>query len=403
MRQICRNGRRSDATSAPRPHPSADEAMTHPSPSDLLDPAKVPLLVIKVGSSLIVGEDGAAREDWMDALAGEVADQRAAGQRIIIISSGAIALGAVRLGLPQGGRANLADAQAAAAVGQIALAGLWSAALAQHGSTAAQLLLTLDDLEDRRRYLNASATLQRLLDAKAVPVVNENDSVATGEIRFGDNDRLAARIAQAARADGVLLMSDVDGLYTGHPQDEASELVPVVQTVDGAIHAMAGGAASSGVGTGGMAAKIAAAEIAGRAGIVLAIVNGTRAGPLGLLKSSERGTLFMPSRKDRGRKAWLGGRKADRGALIADEGCISALESGASLLAAGIVEVEGDFSRGDLVAIVSVDGRLVGRGLAEYSAGECRRIMGLPLAQHEAALGHLPRSTVMHRDSMVLL
>lgn len=377
--------------------------MTLSSPSGLLDPAQTPLLVIKIGSSLIVGSDGAPRKDWMDVFAGEVADQRSAGQQVIIISSGAIALGAARLKLPQGGRATLADAQAAAAVGQIALAGLWADALAQHGSTAAQLLLTLGDLEDRRRYLNASATLQRLLDAGAVPVVNENDSVATSEIRFGDNDRLAARIAQAAGAGGVLLMSDVDGLYTGHPQDEGTELVPLVKAVDSAVHAMAGGASSAGVGTGGMAAKVAAAEIAGRAGVALAIVNGSRAGPLGLLRASDRGTLFMPSRNDKGRKAWLGGRKADQGALVADTGCIAALKSGGSLLAAGIVEVEGDFSRGDLVAIRSQDAELIGRGLVEYSATECRKIMGLPLAQHEAALGQMPRSTVVHRDSMVLL
>ncbi|WP_170005595.1 glutamate 5-kinase [Pseudopontixanthobacter vadosimaris] len=377
--------------------------MNSPSLAGLLDSVQTSLLVIKIGSSLIVGKEGAARKNWMDVLAGEVADQRRTGQRIVIVSSGAIALGAARLNLPHGGRANLADAQAAAAVGQIALAGLWSDALARHGLTAAQLLLTLDDLEDRRRYLNASATLQRLLDAGAVPVVNENDSVATGEIRFGDNDRLAARIAQAAGAGGVLLMSDVDGLYTGHPHDEGAELVPVVTAVNGAIHAMAGGADVAGVGTGGMAAKVAAAEIAGRAGITLAIVNGTYAGPLGRLVMSKRGTLFMPSGKDRGRKAWLGGRKADRGALVADAGCIAALRSGASLLAAGIVEVEGDFSRGDLVTIRAEDAGLIGRGLVEYSADDCRRIMGMPLAQHEAALGHMPRSTVMHRDSLVLL
>ena len=215
---------------------------------DLLDPAKAPVLVLKVGSALLVGRDGAPRRAWLTALAGEIAEARARGQQVIVVSSGAIALGAAKLGLPAGGRASLADAQAAAAVGQIVLAGLWSELLAAEKLTAAQLLLTLEDLEGRRRYLNAAATISTLLKAGAVPVINENDSVATEEIRFGDNDRLAARVAQAARADCVALLSDVDGLYSCDPQDPAARHIPVIDGVTEAVHAMASAGSRSGMG-----------------------------------------------------------------------------------------------------------------------------------------------------------
>ncbi|HSG55050.1 MAG TPA: glutamate 5-kinase, partial [Paracoccaceae bacterium] len=248
--------------------------------ADLADPAKTPRLVVKVGSALLVGKDGQPRRAWLAALAGEIAEARARGQQVIAVSSGAIALGAARLGLAKGGRGSLADAQASAAVGQIALAGLWAELLGALGITAAQLLVTLEDLDDRRRYLNASATISKLLEAGAVPVINENDSVATEEIRFGDNDRLAARTAQAARANAVALLSDVDGLYDRDPREPGATMLPRVQGVTKAIHEMASASSTSGMGSGGMTSKLQAAEIAGRAGIVLAIINGTYDRPI---------------------------------------------------------------------------------------------------------------------------
>jgi len=230
--------------------------------------AKLEILVIKIGSSLLIGEDGAPRRNWLETLVEDIARLHKDGSSVIIVSSGSIALGERRLGLSKGGRASLADAQAAASVGQIALSGLWSELLAAHTITAAQMLLTLDDLEDRKRYLNATATLEKLLENRAVPVINENDSVATDEIRFGDNDRLAARVAQAASADRVLLLSDVDGLYDRTPGSETEgQFIGVVETVDHQIMAMAESESSSGLGSGGMVSKLEAARIANLAGI----------------------------------------------------------------------------------------------------------------------------------------
>jgi len=263
--------------------------------ADLSDARACPCLVIKVGSALLVGKDGPRRE-WIAGLVCEVAEARARGQNVIIVSSGAIALGARTLGLEKGGRGSLADAQAAAAVGQIALSGLWAELLQTHGLTAAQLLLTLDDLEDRRRYLNATATLGRLLDAGAVPVINENDSVATHEIRFGDNDRLAARVAQAAQASAVLLLSDVDGLYDRDPADPAARHIAHVPCIDEGIAAMAGGTRHEGVGTGGMATKIAAARHATGQGRATIIASGRSDHPVSGLRDGARATLFDPAR-----------------------------------------------------------------------------------------------------------
>ncbi len=369
----------------------------------LTDPAQCPRLVLKVGSALLVERGGSVRREWLESLAGEIAAARADGQQVVIVSSGAIALGARRLGLAQGGRASLADAQAAAAVGQIALAAVWAELLGAHGLTAAQLLLTLDDLEDRRRYLNASSTLARLLEQGAVPVVNENDSVATAEIRFGDNDRLAARVAQAAGADAVVLLSDVDGLFDRDPRDPAAELVREVSGVDEAVRAMAGSASGSGMGSGGMVSKLQAAEIAGRAGIALAIVNGTHARPLSRAVELDRGTLFVSQRRDGGRKAWLGGRLAPAGVLTVDEGCAAALAGGSSVLAAGVVAVDGDFARGDLVTVHGRKGDRLAQGLVEYSAAECRAIAGRKAGEQAELLGYAPRAAVIHRDHMVLL
>ena len=372
--------------------------------ADLANPVRCPRLVVKVGSALLVDGNG-PRRAWLAGLVAELAARRAAGQQIIVVSSGAIALGARRLGLDKGGRGSLADAQAAAAVGQIALSGLWAELLGNHDLAAAQLLLTLEDMEDRRRYLNAAATLARLLDAGAVPVVNENDSVATEEIRFGDNDRLAARVAQAARADAVLLLSDVDGLYDRHPQEAGARRLPLVRGITPEVRAMASNKSGSGMGSGGMASKLQAAEIAERAGIVLAIGNGHVAGPLARVCGEAIGTLFVPRASGRAaaRKVWLGGRLRLKGQIAIDAGAARALGGGASLLAAGITGVAGNFSRGDAVAIAGPDGTVLAHGLAEYDSSECAAIAGRQSAEQAALLGYAPRSAVVHRDQLVLL
>jgi glutamate 5-kinase len=370
--------------------------------SDFADKTACPRLVVKVGSSLLVGKEG-VRRGWLEGLVAEIAAAKARGQEVIVVSSGSIALGAARLGLEKGGRGSLADAQAAAAVGQIALSGLWADLLGAHGITAAQLLLTLEDLEDRRRYLNATATLTRLLDAGAVPVINENDSVATQEIRFGDNDRLAARVAQAAQASAVLLLSDVDGLFDRNPAEPGAVRLSEVRGVTAEIHAMATGGSSSGMGSGGMTSKLQAAEIAERAGIALAIASGLHDAPIARATEQGIGTLFLPKRKDAGRKAWLGGRLRLKGALVIDAGAARALGKGSSLLAAGIVSVEGEFQRGDAVAVRDQAGTVLAHGLAEYDAVECARLMGHQSAEHAAILGYAPRSAVVHRDQMVVL
>ena len=370
--------------------------------SDLADAALAPRLVLKVGSSLLV-ERGEPRGDWLASLAGDIAALRARGIQVVVVSSGAIALGAARLKLPRGGRGSLADAQAAASVGQIALAGLWSQALGAHGIVAAQMLLTLEDLEDRRRYLNATATFDRLLAAGAVPVVNENDSVATEEIRFGDNDRLAARVAQASGATAVMLLSDVDGLFDRDPKAPGATLVPRVEGVTDAVMAMASGASSSGLGSGGMASKLQAARIAERAGIALAIVNGLNHAPISTALAGGTGTLFLPQRNASARKGWLGGRLSPSGVLRVDDGCAGALAGGASLLAAGVTDVICEFKRGDLVTIHSHRGDRIAQGLVEYSAAECRAIMGCKQDAQGEKLGYAPRAAVIHRDQLVLL
>ncbi|MCP9222546.1 glutamate 5-kinase [Erythrobacter sp. LQ02-29] len=368
----------------------------------LEDLRRVRRVVLKIGSALLV-ERGEPRAAWLRALAGEIAAMRKSGQQVVVVSSGAIALGAAQFGLERGGRATLADAQAAASRGQLALARLWDAALDAHGLAAAQMLVTLGDLEDRRRYLNASATLERLLELGAVPVVNENDSVATEEIRFGDNDRLAARVAQAAGADAVLLLSDVDGLYDRDPREAGATRLSVVETIDETIRAMASDRSGSGLGSGGMQAKIAAAQIATRAGIALAIGNGREGAPIARALDDGIGTLFLPGEGAAARKGWLGGRIAPAGTLTVDEGCARALTTSASLLAAGIVAVEGDFGRGDLVRVARASGRAIAQGLVEYDAAACRAIMGLRAEDQSTALGHAPRSAVIHRDHLVLL
>jgi glutamate 5-kinase len=360
-------------------------------------------LVVKVGSSLLVAGDGAVRKAWLETLVADLAARHAAGQKLILVSSGAIALGSRRLKLPKGGRANLEDAQAAAATGQIILAGLWAELLGQHGITAAQMLVTLGDFEDRRRFLNASATLDRLLSLGVVPILNENDSVATEEIRFGDNDRLAARAAQAASADALILLSDIDGLYTANPAEDAgATLIETVSDI-AAIQHMASRASSSGMGSGGMAAKVEAARIAHAAGIPVAIVAGKPDHPLAAFAASGHGTIFEAPDPLTARKAWLAGRMQVEGRLTIDAGAARALKAGKSLLAAGVIGIEGQFRRGDAVDVLDEGGKLIARGLVSYDAADARAIAGKSRDAIPAILGYAPRSAMLHRDQLVML
>jgi len=366
------------------------------------DPANCPRLVVKIGSSLLVSDDGTVRRDWLATLVAEIAERRRDGQRIILVSSGAIALGARLLGLDDGGRKRLDDAQAAAATGQIALSQCWAELLAAHDLKAAQILVTLGDLEDRRRYLNAAATLARLLRLDAVPVINENDSVATQEIRFGDNDRLAARVGQAARADGIILLSDVDGLYSADPKrDDTAELIQIVETIDDRIDAMAEGA--SAMGSGGMASKIEAARIATAAGMPLAIVSGQQDRPLSAFSDSGRGTVFAAEGSASAREAWMAGRLTSAGTITIDAGAVRAVKDGNSLLAAGVTASTGRFTRGGVLDIMDENGVIIARGLAEYDSKAMRIVMGRKTGELEAVLGYAPRPAVIHRNHMVFL
>ncbi|MDP4872656.1 MAG: glutamate 5-kinase, partial [Sphingorhabdus sp.] len=339
-------------------------------------PTSCPLLVVKVGSSLLVQPDGNVRRQWLETLVADISARHKAGQRIVIVTSGAIALGARRLGFEKGGRSSLADAQAAASVGQIVLSGIWAELLNAQSLAAAQMLVTLDDLEDRRRYLNIAATLDRLLGAGAVPVINENDSVATEEIRFGDNDRLAARVAQAAGASGVILLSDVDGLFDRAPHLPGATLLPTIEKIDGHVRVMVAEGSSSGMGSGGMASKLDAADIATRAGIGLVIASGLRDHPLAALETGGPSTFFAPRDGGSARKSWLGGRLTVKGRIRVDAGAVKALSSGSSLLPAGALSVEGEFKRGDVIDISDDDGVAVARGLSEYDAVDAARICG---------------------------
>lgn len=365
----------------------------------LFPPSSCPRLIVKIGSALLVDGDGGVRRAWLEGMAADIAERAQAGQQIAVVSSGAIALGARLLKLPKGGRASLEDAQAAAATGQIALSSVWAEVLEAQGLTAAQMLVTLDDLEDRRRYLNASATLDRLLGLGVVPIINENDSVATAEIRFGDNDRLAARVAQAADADGVVLLSDIDGLYDRNPAQPGAQHIPLVKAVDATVLAMADRGSASGMGSGGMVSKLEAARIAGGAGVALAIASGRIERPL---SQAERHTLFQPGKRTRAHKAWLSGRLTARGAIHVDAGAVRALGEGKSLLAAGVTAVEGGFRRGDPVTIVGPGGAIA-RGLSEYDAEEAERLIGKRSEEHAAILGYAPRSALVHRDHLVML
>jgi glutamate 5-kinase len=361
-------------------------------------------VVVKIGSALVVDAQAAApRAAWLDGVAADIAALRAGGTEVIVVSSGAIALARRTLRLTRP-RLKLEEKQAAAAVGQIRLAQAWAESLSAHGLTAAQLLLTLDDTEDRRRYLNARATLTTLLALGCVPVINENDSVATAEIRFGDNDRLAARVAEMVQADQLILLSDIDGLYTADPRrDPAAAHVPVIAALSPEIEAM-GGEPPPGYSSGGMRTKLAAARIATQAGVAMAIALGHTDHPLRALADGARCSWFLPAPEGRtARKRWIAGSLQPLGELTVDAGAARALAQGRSLLAAGVRGVSGAFERGDAVLVRGPDGAALARGLSAYGAEDARRIAGHRSAEIEALLGWRGRDELIHRDDLVLL
>jgi len=360
-------------------------------------------LVVKIGSALLVDDaSGNLRRSWLEALAEDVARCAKRGQEVLLVSSGAIAAGRRHLGL-LGPALKLEEKQAAAATGQIRLAHAYQEALARHDLTVAQILLTPEDTEERRRHLNARATLNQLLALKAIPVINENDTVATAEIRFGDNDRLAARVAQMVSADALVLFSDIDGLYTADPRkDESARHIPEVRDLTPEIAAMAG-EAPLGMSSGGMVTKLAAARIAMAAGCRMAIAKGETMHPLKALESGGRATWFIPSSTPlTARKRWIAGSLNPLGTLVVDEGAAKALERGTSLLPAGIVAVEGSFERGDAVLVRRRDGRELCSGLSAYSSADARAIAGHKSREIETILGYRGRDEVIHRDDLVM-
>lgn len=358
-------------------------------------------IVVKIGSSLLIDRCTGLRTKWLNTLAEDVADLVQGGASVLIVSSGAIALGRGVLALPERALA-LEESQAAAAVGQIALAHAYKNALGANGLTAAQVLLTLGDTEERRRYLNARNTIETLLRLKAVPIINENDTVATNEIRYGDNDRLAARVASMMSADCLVLLSDIDGLYTALPGSPGAKFVDHVERITPEIETMAGDV-GSGLSRGGMVTKIEAGKIAVSAGAHMAIALGKVAHPLARLNDGERCTWFIPGASPvTARKAWIAGSLEPRGVVIIDDGAVTALGSGKSLLPAGVVKVEGRFRRGDAVIIKSADGVELGRGLSAYDIEDARCILKRKSGEIEAILGYAGRKELIHRDDLVL-
>jgi glutamate 5-kinase len=361
-------------------------------------------LVVKIGSSILVDETrGEIRRDWLEALTDDVARLHKGGCEVVLVSSGAIRLGRTHFKLAPG-PLKLEESQAAAATGQIQLAHAYQEALARHGITVAQVLLTLDDSEERRRYLNARQTMATLLAMKAVPVINENDTVATDEIRFGDNDRLSARVAEMISADTLVLLSDIDGLYTGDPRlDASARFIPEIREITPAIEAM-GGSAASELSNGGMATKLIAGRIAMAAGCRMAIADGRAVGALGaLIDGKARCSWFLPEGSPlSARKKWIKGSLKTAGALLVDDGAVRALSAGKSLLPAGVTAIEGEFKRGDVVDVKDRAGRLLARGLVAYAADDARRIAGRKSAEIEHLLGFRGRDEMVHRDDLVV-
>jgi glutamate 5-kinase len=359
-------------------------------------------IVVKVGSSLLVdAAAGGLKHDWLSDLAADVAGLHKEKRDILVVSSGAIALG--RAVLKLGARSlRLEEAQAAAAVGQIALARAWSESLGAHGITAGQVLLTLGDTEERRRYLNARETIDKLLEWKSVPVINENDTVATSEIRYGDNDRLAARVATMMSADLLVLLSDIDGLYDRPPARAGARRVPVVARITPEIEAMAGSSGSE-LSRGGMVTKIEAGKIATSAGTHMVIASGRVTHPLQAIVKGAACTWFLtPANPVTARKKWIGGSLEPRGALMIDAGAVRALRTGKSLLPAGVIKIEGGFGRGDAVVVRGPDGAEIGRGLVAYDADDAERIKGKSSADVQVILGFTGRTEMIHRDDLVL-
>lgn len=360
-------------------------------------------VVVKIGSALFIDQrTGSLDRAWLEGVCGDVAALRAHGAEVVIVSSGAVALGARELGLDPK-RARLDDKQAAAAAGQILLAHAYQEILGRFGITAAQVLLTLDDSESRRRYLNARKTFLTLLAYGAVPVVNENDTVATQELRYGDNDRLAARVAQMVSAECLVLLSDVDGLYTADPRvDPDARYVEEVTEVTRAVVEMAGGP-GSGHGSGGMRTKVEAARIAVGAGCAMCIATGRIERPVAALSAGGRATWFIPrATPSAARKQWIAGTLQPKGSLRVDDGAVRALASGRSLLPAGVTAVEGQFERGDAVRVLGRDGHELARGLIGYSADEARAIAGINSQRIAEVLGYRGRDEIIHRDDLVL-
>jgi glutamate 5-kinase len=378
--------------------------MTIPRPSPLSPLAEARRVVVKVGSALLTdAETGRINRTWLESLIEDLLRLRKRGQQVILVSSGAIALGRRQLGLAKG-PLRLEESQAAAAVGQIRLAHAYKELLESRDVTVAQVLLTLEDSERRRRYLNARATLETLLSLGALPVINENDTVATAEIRYGDNDRLAARVAQMAAADCLVLLSDVDGLYTADPNKEPSaSLVEEVLKITPEIEAM-GGRSASEVGSGGMATKIVAARIAVSAGCHMCIAAGRHRHPVRRIEEGARCTWFVPSATPvAARKQWIAGTLRPAGAVTIDPGALRALLDGCSLLPAGVVNARGRFERGDTISVLAMDGTEIARGIVAYSDVDAAKIMGRKSADIASVLGFRGRDEIIHRDDLVLL
>jgi len=361
-------------------------------------------LVVKIGSSILVDEaKGQIRRDWLEALTSDVARLHRDGCEVVLVSSGAIRLGRTYLRLPSG-PLKLEESQAAAATGQIQLAHAYQESLARHGITVAQVLLTLDDSEERRRYLNARQTMATLLGLGAVAVINDNDTVATDEIRFGDNDRLGARVAEMISADTLVLLSDIDGLYTGDPRSDASARhIPEIHEITAEIEAMAGAAASV-MSNGGMVTKLMAGRIAMAAGCRMAIADGRAVGALGkLIDGTARCSWFLPEASPlSARKKWIKGSLKSSGSLVVDDGAVRALSTGKSLLPAGVTAIDGEFKRGDVVDVKDKVGRILARGLVAYAAEDARRIAGRRSAEIERLLGFRGRDEIVHRDDLVV-
>ena len=359
-------------------------------------------LVIKVGSALLIGEDGHVHRGWLEGLAEDVARLNANRHEVLIVSSGAIAIGSTVLRLNKR-RARLEDLQAAAAAGQVQLVHAYQEALSAHDIVAAQVLLTPEDTENRRRFLNARGTLGKLVEHSVIPIINENDTVATDEIRYGDNDRLAARVAQLVMADALILLSDVDGLYTADPgKDSSAKHIPEVRNITDEVQGMAG-VTRSDIGSGGMATKVQAARIATHAGCSTVITSGSINRPLEALAAGGKCTVFRAEGSPAAaRKQWLAGVLEVRGELRLDDGAVIALNNGNSLLPVGVIEVVGNFRRGDVVTIVDASGNEIGRGLAEYSDEDAQRLVGCHSEDIEEKLGYRGRSVMVHRDELVL-